>query len=116
MMGPGAGMGGFGGGAAGGPGMMGPGAGMGGFGGGAPAAGGAAGAAPQGGFGRSNAGQGGMGAGMGGFGGMRQGGARRGDGTTPAPTARPGSGSNAQYNSGSSNIRPFDDEDLFVED
>ena len=46
---------------------------------------------------------------------MRQG-ARRGDATTPANTVRPGSGSNAQYNSGESKIRPFDDEDLFVEE
>ena len=57
----------------------------------------------------------GFGGGMGGFGGMRQG-ARRGDATTPANTVRPGSGSNAQYNSGESKIRPFDDEDLFVEE
>ena len=47
--------------------------------------------------------------------GMRQG-ARRGGATTPANTVRPGSGANAQYNSGASQIRPFDDEDLFVED
>ena len=58
--------------------------------------------------------QGGMG-GMGGMG-MRQGARRGAAGTTPAATARPGSGANAQYNSGESNIRPFDDEDLFVED
>ena len=55
-----------------------------------------------------------------GFGGqgMRQG-ARRGAaaaGTTPSATTRPNSGANAQYDSGASNIRPFDDEDLFVED
>ena len=57
--------------------------------------------------------QGGFGGGQG----MRQ---RRGAagaaGTTPAATTRPGSGANAQYDSGASNIRPFDDEDLFVED
>jgi hypothetical protein len=46
---------------------------------------------------------------------MRQG-ARRGDATTPANTVRPGSGANVQYDSGESKIRPFDDEDLFVED
>ena len=72
------------------------------------------------GAGMGGARQGGFGGGAaGGFGGqgMRQ---RRGAagaaGTTPAATTRPGSGANAQYDSGASNIRPFDDEDLFVED
>jgi hypothetical protein len=82
------------------------------------------GATRQGGFGGAGMGgatrQGGFGGGAaGGFGGQgarQRRGAAGAAGTTPAATARPGSGANAQYDSGASNIRPFDDEDLFVED
>ena len=60
----------------------------------------------------------GAGFGQGAMGGQttRQRARRNAAGTTPAATLRPGAGANAQYNSGESNIRPFDDEDLFVED